>query len=157
MIRFEPSQHWEPEPVKEVQWRPAIGAGLVAGVILIVMPRGSPWEALTFFSPTVLGRSVSSFAPPLIVAWTLHLMVCLIYGLIVSRAVAHLNFEKAILVGGVVGAALYVANFGIFSAFWPGARGNELSVLLTHIVFGLLAAGVYRGLLRRSAPKVRPA
>jgi hypothetical protein len=49
----------------------------------------------------------------------------------------------------VVGLVLYLLNFGVVSLCLPGLRGNEVSVIITHVVFGLVAAGVYRGLLRR--------
>lgn len=152
MIRFEPIQHLEPEEAKEMQFAPALSSGLIAGLILLMVPRGSPWEALTFFSAAVMGRSVSAFGIPLLLAWLIHLAVALVYGLIVSRAVAHLKFEKGLMVGGIAGAILYVVNFGVVSAFWPQIRGNEFPVIFTHIVFGLIVAGAYRGLLRRKVP-----
>ncbi len=152
MIKFEPVQRLAPEETKEIQWAPAIAAGLIAGAMLLLVPRGSPWNALTFFSPAIMGRSVAAFGIPLILAWLTHLGVCLVFGLVVSRAVAHLRFEKGLLGGAIVGAILYIVNFGVVSAFWPEIRGNEFPVIFTHVVFGLITAGAYRGLLRRKAP-----
>jgi hypothetical protein len=156
MIRFEPVQPMVPEETKEIQWAPAIAAGLIAGAVLLLVPRGSPWEALTFFSPTIMGRSVASSGMPLMLAWLIHLGVSLVYGLVISRAVAHLRFEKGLLGGAIMGAVLYIVNFGVVSAFWPEIRGNEFPVIFTHVVFGLLSAGAYRGLLRRKAPVSTP-
>jgi len=49
---------------------------------------------------------------------------------------------------------LYFINLGVVTMWFPAMRGNEVSVFVTHVVFGLIAAGAYRGLLRRkvSAP-----
>jgi hypothetical protein len=46
---------------------------------------------------------------------------------------------------------LYFLNFGCVSAFWPSLRGNEPAVLFAHVFFSMVAAGAYRGLLRRTA------
>jgi hypothetical protein len=37
----------------------------------------------------------------------------------------------------------------VVSALWPSLRGAEFSVVVTHVVFGLITAGAYRGLLKR--------
>jgi hypothetical protein len=156
--KFEESQPLEPLEKGRIQWFAAFGASLMAGLILLVVPRGSPWSALTFFSPAVVGRTVTAeLNAPIALIWMIHLAVCLLYGLIISRVVAGLKKERAIVAGGLTGLILYVANFGVTSVFWPALRGNEVSVVFTHIVFGLIAAGAYRGLLRRRAtPSATP-
>src|SRR4029077_18076629 len=91
---------------------------------------------------------------PLLLVCLLHLAVSIVYGLIISRAVATLRWRRAFFTGALTGLVLYVVNFGVVSALWPGLRGAEFSVVVTHIVFGLITAGAYRGLLkrRREAP-----
>jgi hypothetical protein len=129
---------------------PALGAGVMAGVILLVVPRGSPWSSLTFFSPAVMGRTIPGPTEiPLLLVWTLHLAVSLVYGLIISRMVATLRRRKAFVTGALAGLVLYAVNLGVVSAFWPVLRGAEFSVVVTHVVFGLITAGAYRGLLKR--------
>src|ERR1041385_3605260 len=152
ITHFEPSYPLEPENPQRLQWRPAFLCGLIAGGILLLVPRGSPWSALTFFSPVIMGRALpAGLQLPLLWVWLIHLAVSIVYGLIIARIIASLRQERAILTGGVIGLVLYVANFGIISTWWPQLRGNEVSVVFTHVVFGLLAAGGYRGLLRRKA------
>src|SRR5437588_5854258 len=82
---YQPQVKGEPIGGKQVQWGPAIGAGLIAGFILLIVPRGSPWSSLTFFQPTILGRSLPGPTMPLMLAWLLHLLVSIIYGLFISR------------------------------------------------------------------------
>ena len=77
--------------------------------------------------------------------WTLHLLVSLVYGLIISRIVATLRRRRAFFTGALV---LYAVNFGAVSTIWPWLRGAEFSAVVTHILFGLIKAGAYRGLLK---------
>jgi len=131
------------------QWGPAFGAGLIAGVLLLFVPHGSPWERFSFFSHAVMGRSLGFQGILLPVTWVLHLGISVIYGLIVSRIVANITVYRAFLVGGAVGVILYVLNYIVVSNWLPEFSGSEFSVLVTHFVFGLVCAGAYRGLLRR--------
>jgi hypothetical protein len=150
MIRgFSPPNPLEPENPGHMQWGPALGAGLIAGAVLMIAPRGSPWSSVTFFDPLVVGRNLPAQVTSMIPVWLMHLMVSIIYGFIISRTVVCLRQFRAIFTGGLVGLLLYALNLLVVSILWPHMRGNEASVAFTHIVFGLLAAAAYRGLLKR--------
>ncbi len=145
------------EPVSEgrYRWGAAVGAGLIAGGVFLIVPRGNPWSALTFFAPVVLGRYVPGVAGvPLLLVWLTHLAVSVLYGLVIARVAAGLRQPKAILAGGLTGLVLYGLNFGIVTLSLPALRGNEVGVAFTHLVFGLIAAGAYRGLLPRRPAEV---
>ena len=147
---YEPPQLLEPEDPSQFHVAPAIGAGLIAGAILLVVPRGSPWSSTTFFSRVIMGRAVPGpVEMPLLLVWTLHLAVSFVYGLIISRTVATLRCQRVFVTGALAGLVLYAVNFGVVSAFWPSSRGAEFSVVVTHVVFGLITAAAYRGLLKR--------
>lgn len=155
---FEPPRRSEPVGEDHLQWFPAVAAGLIAGIILLVLPHASPWEGLTLFSPAILGRVVpASWAMPAFSVIVIHLGLSLIYGLIISLVVTHITELRAVLVGGIVGLVLYCINFAVVSLWVPALKENELSVVITQLVFGLIAAGAYRGLLRRKVPAVPPA
>jgi len=142
----------EPESGTHYQWWPAFAAGLIAGLILLVIPRGSPWSGVTFFSAVIMGRAVpAGVVLPLPLVWLTHLCLAEVYGLIISRLVTNVAQGRAILTGAVVGLVLYVINWGMVTWIWPAWRGNEAGVLITHVVFGLIVGGAYRGLLRRKA------
>lgn len=79
----------------------------------------------------------------------LHLALAIIYGVLISFVVSHIRQMAAVLTGGVAGLVLYLINLGVVTLCFPAMRGNEVSVFVTHVVFGLIAAGAYRGLLRR--------
>jgi len=151
MIKGYESAHLlEPEEPTRFHPDPALEAGLIAGFVLLVIPHGSPWSSLTFFSPVIMGRAVPGPSEiPLLLVWTIHLAVSLVYGLIISRVVATLRWKKAFFTGVLTGLILYVVNFGVVSAIWPWLRDSEFTVVVTHMVFGLITAGAYRGLLKR--------
>lgn len=154
---FEPPHLAEPVVKNHLQWFPAIAAGLIAGVILLFLPHASPWEGLTIYTPTILGRLVpASWGLPVISIVIIHLGLSLIYALIISLAVVNITELRALLVGAIVGLALYGLNYGVVSLWFPAMKGNEVAVIITHFVFGLVAAGAYRGLLRRKVPATTP-
>src|SRR5437660_12870603 len=113
MIRsFDPPQMLEPET--DFQWPAALGAGFIAGIILLVIPRGSPWESLTFLAPVIMGRIV----PPelgisLFSTYVLHMALSLVYGLIISWVITSVTRLWSIVVGGFVGLVLYLINLGV--------------------------------------------
>ena len=88
---------------------------------------------------------------PLPAVCLIHLAVAEVYGLIICRFLTNLTQGRAIVGGGVIGLVLYLVNLGIVSWVWPAWRGNELGVIVTHIVLGLVVGGAYRGLLRRKS------
>ncbi len=146
------------QPIEKIDWQgmPAVAAGLIAGVILLALPHASPWEGLTSFSPAIMGRIVpASWGTGMFVVVVLHLALALLYGVIVSLVVKNIHQMTAVVAGGAVGLALYFLNLGAVSLWFPAMRGNEVSVMVTHVVCGLIAAGAYRGLLRRRVPAPR--
>jgi hypothetical protein len=153
MIRhYEDSPAAEPVSKGDFQWGAALGAGLIPGVLLLLAPRGSPWSGVSFFSEVVMGRAIpAGLSMPLPVLCFVHLAIAEIYGMIIGLFLTRVTQAKAVLTGGALGLALYVINFGFVSLVAPAWRGNELGVLFTHVVFGLIAGGSYRGLLRRKS------
>lgn len=143
------------EPVKSghLQWFPAIAAGFIAGVILLILPHASPWEGLSAFTPTIIGRSVPpSWGMAAFAIIVIHLGLSIVYGVIISLVVARRREPGATLLGGLFGLVLYCLNLGIVSVWFPALKGTEVSVIVTHLLFGLVGAGAYRGLLRRKVP-----
>ncbi len=151
MIRgFE--QYHPTEPIAESHWQatPAVAAGLIAGVVLLIVPHASPWEGLTSFTPALMGRAVpQTWGLGTFLTAVLHLVLGIIYGVLISFAVSHIRQMAAVGAGGVAGLVLYFLNLSVVMLCFPAMRGNEVSVFVTHVVFGLIAAGAYRGLLRR--------
>ncbi len=138
------------ETPNSYQWWAALGAGLIAGLILLIVPRGNPWAGVTFFAPVVMGRDLApSQTVSLSESSLMHLGLTVVYGAIISVSVQRVTQFRAFLTGGLVGLALYGLNLGVVLLWLPMLRGNEIAVAVTHLVFGMIAAGAYRGLLRR--------
>lgn len=150
---FQPPQRDESPVSAQFQWMPAVAAGLIPGVILLILPHASPWEGLTVFTPAIMGRQVpASWGLNVSGVVIIHLALSLVYGLIISLSVMNVRQLRALLVGGVVGLVLYALNLAVVSFWISGLHSDEVAVVLTHLVFGLVAAGTYRGLLRRTVP-----
>jgi hypothetical protein len=140
----------EPLSNGHLQWRAVLGAGFIAGLVLMIVPSASPWSGLTFFAPVIMGRVVpEELGMPVVISKTLHLLLSLLYGFVVALVVMRVTQLRAVLVGAGMGFVLYLGNFGIVSALVPEMRGNELIAGFSHLVFGGIAGGAYRGLLRR--------
>lgn len=151
MIRgFETKRPLEPEQPGHFQWAAALGAGFISGLILLIVPRGNPWAGISFFAQTIMGRDIpASWGMSLFETSLAHLALGLIYGLIISVAVRRVAQLRALALGCVIGLLLYFINLGAVSLWLPMLRGSEVSVAVTHIIFGAISGGAYRGLLRR--------
>jgi hypothetical protein len=141
------------------RWGAAIKAGLIAGVILLLFPSGNPWTSFSQ-GAHIMGRSITAdpavtvLSAEAIPAHTAHLTVSVLYALIVLGVVYRLRTWRAIVGGMITAVVLYGINFAAFRFFAPELTGkSELNVVLAHVLFGGIAAGAIRGLLR---PPMRP-
>src|SRR5579862_3050052 len=151
MIRhFEPAQRSEPEGQGRFQLGPALKAGLIAGILLLLIPRGSPWSGISFFSSVMMGRPAPNGAFMLLpVACLVHLLLSEVYALGISWFISNVTQARAVIIGSVIGLMLYLVNLSVVSIFCPDWRTNEAGVLFTHAVFGAIVGGAYRGLRKR--------
>ena len=143
-------EHIEPpalENPSQVQWGRAVAAGLIAGAILLVIPRASPWEGMAFSDPVIMGRYFPG--TPLALAWLIHLALSIGYGLFICRVVWPYRIRRALVIAGLAGLVVYILNLAIVSFVWGVTGRDEIPVIFTHIVFALFTAGAYRGLLKR--------
>ena len=139
------------------RWGAAIKAGLLAGLIVLFVPSGNPWTAFARPSAAhIMGRSVTAdqsvmlFSAEAIPVHLAHLAVGVLYALLLLLVIYRLHTWKAILAGVIGGLAFYGINFLMFRLFAPGLTGGttEVNVLIAHVLFGGIAAGVIRGFLR---------
>lgn len=138
------------ESPRQIQWHSVLAASLIAGCVLMVVPRASPWSGLTFFAPVVMGRVMpDDLMMPILTSKTLHLALSLLYGTVIALVVAKIPRLWAVLTGVAVGFGLYVLNLAVVGAAFPQIRGDEPVVAFAHLFFGGIAGGAYRGLLRR--------
>jgi predicted histidine transporter YuiF (NhaC family) len=138
---------------RAIDFKAALGAGLLIGLLIALFPRGSPWSGMTFFSPTVMGRTVIEPGGPFLLSLGAHLALAVGYAIIIGLVVEKLRRVKAVVAGGIVGAVLFVINWAVFNFLVTDGTARESVVLFTHIAFGLITAGAYKGL---SKPAVVP-
>ena len=145
-----PEQPYE----RRVQWVTALFAGLIAGALLLMFSGGSPWSSGGH--PTVMGRWMEHPAEVkttsgLLIA-ILHMALATGYAFLIVPLVHRFSPTAAVLAGAGLGAILYGLDYVILSRFFGTVFGErELMVFLTHIVYGMLAAGAYKGLAPRKS------
>jgi hypothetical protein len=60
------------------------------------------------------------------------------------------TYDNAWLVGAALGVLLYVCNLAVFVMAADGAPySREFPVFITHLAFGIVFTGAYKGLVRR--------
>jgi len=145
--------HFE-EHRRAVDFKAAMGAGLLVGLLIALFPRGSPWSGLTFFSPTVMGRSVVEPGGSFQLSLGAHLALSIGYAIIIGLTVDKLRRVKAVVAGGIVGAVLFLINWAVFRFLVTDSMTRDSVVLFTHVAFGLITAGAYKGLSKPAVARV---
>jgi len=131
-----------------VKWLAAAKSGLLAGLLLLLLPQGVPWAALNFFSGAVMGRTSQSSGPD-IGRIIIHLAISLMYGIIIAMIIKDMKSWWVIPFGGLIGLVLYFLNLICVKMWISHFAGHEEQVALTHVIFGLFAAAIYGGLTHR--------
>lgn len=155
-----PPRRYEPRMHQVMDWRAAVGAGVIAGAMFLlflafVAPKLGPmnaWVYLRLIASVLLGPTV--LAPPatfdlqvLIAAVLVQLLLAVCFALVTAFVLHRWGLLVGILGGAAIGSALYVLNFFTLSYFFPWffpMRGPE--VFVGHLLFGALAGGIYEAL-----------
>ncbi len=152
------------EPVREgtygeedrpvIDFNSAMSAGLLIGLLIALFPRGSPWSGMTFFSPTVMGRTLPELGGSFLFSLGAHLALSVGYAIIIALVVDKLRRFKAVIAGGIVAAALFLLNWAVFKFLVTDGATRESLVLFTHVAFGLMTAASYKGLSKPMVARV---
>jgi hypothetical protein len=143
-----------------ISWKAAIYAGLIAGLVFIVMEMvlvalvggGSPLGPPAMISAIVLGPEVlpeqgtpPEFLTGQIVHFVLSVILAVIFVLIVSRMA--LGTGALIGIGVVYGIVVYLVNFYGMTAIYPWfAMARNAITFSSHIVFGAVLGWSYGAL-----------
>ena len=156
-----------------MNWSVAACAGIAAG-ILATLVQIALWFAFTdslpgiFFRDARLAAAIamgSGVLPPpasfdwrvMLVASLVHFALSIAYGLVLSRLIAGLGVTASILVGAVFGLCLYIVNMYGFTVVFPWFEAaRDWITVVTHLVFGLVAAAHYTALARRNRSRATP-
>ena len=151
-------------------WSAAVGAGLVAGAVLMVLELlwtttvtgGSPWRSSHAIAAMVLGPDAlqsSEFDLGVVaVALFTHYMLGVVFAVVLAIIIAGFQYEAnpGVLqtIGVVFGSALYLLNFHAMATFFPWmAELRGWATFIAHLVFGLTVVLTYPWLERRGADR----
>ena|SRR5687767_10700983 len=146
-------------PERPMQWATGIKAALAVAAILWLVTRGIPWAPSGLVSPTVMGREIKD--PGAInsglaaLATVLHFVSAMVYASIMMPLIHRFTYNNAWLVGAALGVSLYLLNLAVSALFAGGAPySRELPVFITHLAFGIIFTGAYKGLVKRRVDQV---
>jgi len=155
-----------------VNWSVAAYAGIIAGIVATVV-QIALWSVFANALPTILFRDARFAAaivmgrkvlpPPasfdwmvMLVATGVHFALSIAYGLALSPLISRLRTLPSVLVGAALGLGLYGVNMYGFTAVFPWFEATrDWITVVTHAVFGVAAAGVYKMLSQQRFVRAR--
>jgi len=154
------SQHIEPRMRQLVDWSAALWAGLIAGIVflilnLIIIPIGwdtNIWLVVRLFASIVMGERAlpppADFDPViLVVALVTHLALSIIFALLLAYIIHRWGLIVGIIGGAIFGIAIFCINvYGLTYFYYWFSLMRSWPFLLAHIIFGALAGGIYEAL-----------
>ncbi len=142
-----------------VDWRAAIWAGVVSGFAFLIINMlltqiylGSPWIIVRLAASVLMGQRV--LPPPatfdlgiFLSALLIHFPLSVAFACVIAFVLHRWGMLGGILGGAVFGLALYCINFYTFSFFFPWFFAMRSWIMVvSHVVFGALAGGIYEAL-----------
>jgi hypothetical protein len=169
----ETALHAGREERRQVDWRAGVYAGLIAGLVFLILEMGmvwlfmgeSPWAPPRMIAAMVLGEGVLPMPPErpatfhlgiVMTAMIVHFVLAVIYGLIGAAIVAHrMGYAGAVALGALAGLAIYLINFyPIANALFPWfAMARNWISIFAHVVFGAVVGAAYAGLRRPASAR----
>ena len=156
--------HWTQ---RTPDWPVAAVAGFAAGAVLMLLDLfwstlvvgDGPWRtthmiASVFFGAASLQSSGYEFSLGAVaIALATHYALGVAFGLVIAAVMAPLDLDattgRALLTGAVFGIVLYLVNVDVAVRLFPWlAELRGWQALLAHVVFGIVAALLYRKLQR---------
>lgn len=148
------------KPKQVVDWSSALWAGFVAGLIFLLanlfwLPQlmgGNAWVMIRLFASILLGQEV--LAPPatfhlgaLVAGLLLHFTLSVIYACLIAFLIHRWGLMTGILLGALLGGAIYLINIYTLTIIFPWFfTMRHTGFLITHILFGACAGGIYETL-----------
>ena len=136
-------------------------AGLIAGAAfmmmemgLVALSGGSPWAPPRMIAAIVMGDGV--LPPPatfdlmvMMAAMAVHFVLSIVIGIGFAFIAKRFGWVMAVVVGAVIGLALYVVNFYGMTAFFPWfAMARNTISIVSHIAFGMVLGLSYKALAK---------
>lgn len=142
---------------KNMTWRAIPIAGLVAGIVFLLMnmilnPIFNDVDALFiihYFASLIVGEEAltQSSITTLILGLVVHAVLSILFAFVIAVVIHRWGLLVGIIGGGLLGLALYGINFYFVTYVVEWIFGiNNTWLLISHIVFGAVAGGVYESL-----------
>ena len=150
-----------------MDWKAALWAGLIAGVVFMMMEMilvavaggGSPWGPPRMIAAIVMGEQVlpppatfdaGVFTVAMVVHFVLSIVLAFIFAWVASRW--RMSLGIALLVGAVFGLLVYLIDFyPVAAALFPWfAMGRNWITIISHVAFGLVLAWSYLAIARKT-------
>ena len=146
-----------PRRVRQVvDWRAALIAGLVSGIVFFGIAAlvttnalGTPISLVRLFASIVFGQDILNAGTEVspaawIAALAIHLVLSVGFGLLVAYVVHRWGIIIGIVGGGLLGLALYFINFYSLSLLFPWFFTFRSTLMLVgHVLFGAVTGGLY--------------
>lgn len=144
---------------KNVAWRAIPIAGLAAGAVflltnLLLMPLALKVNGvlvLRYVASLILGEKalMDGGAGVLILGIVVHFVLSIVFTLVISIVVHRWGLRVGVFGGALLGLALYGINLFTFTRLFPWFFAlNGPILLISHVLFGAVAGGVYEALDR---------
>jgi uncharacterized membrane protein YjdF len=144
-----------------INWTAAFYAGIAAGIIATmaqiilwwafsdslpgIMFRDARLAAAIILGEEILPMQVAFDWPAMIVATMIHFTLSVVYGTILAAFIVRYSMAVSIVVGIEFGFILFGVNMFGFTLIFPWfEEARDWITLVAHIVFGIVAAVVYR-------------
>lgn len=140
-----------------MDWKAAIRSGIISStvlllLVLLIVPaiRGwNAWVIVRYIASIFMGQSI--LPPPasfhltaLVIALITHVVISVGVAILLAFIIHRWSLLVGIIGGAIFGLCLYGINFFSISYFFPWfylIKGWEM--MLSHIIFGAVAGGVY--------------
>lgn len=147
-------------------WKAVIWSGITAGVVMLILEMimnplflgASIWGPPRMMAAILLGNEV--LPPPatfdlgiLLAAMIVHLVLSILYTIVIGIMVRKVAFIMALVIGAVIGLALYYINFYGFTSFFPWfSDARNWVQIFIHISFGIAAAWPFKRIFSEVHP-----
>ena len=149
-----------------INWTAALYAGIAAGIIATmaqiilwwgfsdslpgVMFRDARLAAAIVLGQEILPMQVAFDWPAMIVATMIHFSLSVVYSMILAMFIARRSLVVSIFVGVEFGLILFGVNMYGFTLIFPWfEEARDWITVVAHLVFGIVAAAMYRVLSMR--------
>ncbi len=142
---------------RNITWRAIPIAGFAGGtafilfdtILMYLVHKVNGVIVLRYIASLVLGNKavMDGGAGVVLVGIVVHYVLSLLFALVIAVVVHRWGLRVGIIGGAILGLAFYGINLYTFTLLFPWFVAiNGVILLLSHVLFGMVAGGVYESL-----------